>query len=71
MTTWMKLEGIMLKQRQILCDLTYMWGVQTTEFTETESRLVVARVAGGQRRWMAGTRAGELMKVVSWYKLKL
>lgn len=52
MTTWMKLEGIMLKQRQILCDP--ICGVQTTEFTETESRLEVARGSRAGWRWTQG-----------------
>ena len=46
-TTWMKLEDIMLsdRERQILCDIIYMQNLKKnkTKLIETESRVVVTR----------------------------
>ena len=47
-TTWMDLEGIMLSERQILYDLTYMWKIKNKQqknhpkLKDTERRLVIA-----------------------------
>lgn len=54
--TWMVLEGIMLsdiswtKKRQTLHGMVHMWILNKVTFKETESREVVARAWGVQKR---------------------
>ena len=52
----MRLEDILLLERQILYYLTYMWNLKPnkiTQFIEAESRMVVTRT------WGLGRRNGE------------
>lgn len=61
MTTGMDLEGIMLRERQILDDLPYMWNPQKIKpNTEKGIRFVITRGGGGIWR-----------KVVKRYKLRV